>query len=174
MRVPSAARSCITRPPPAQPRSGRFLTRMRSTAHRASRPCCIIRVQDASRFPSMRQRWALRVSGDGSATGRRLLSHQAGAATGRVRAKRPPFCAACRRLRLLPIALAGACAGLRWLTARSALLPDLSLSPCKRKARCIYRTLVLLWACCVMHVNSRCRAGVKEDPKVQGFGQRSR
>ena len=77
-----------------------------------------------------------------------------GAVTGRVRAKRPPFCAACQRLRLLPIALAGACAGLRSLTARSALLPDSSRSPCKRKAGCIYRTLVLLWACCAMHAKS--------------------
>jgi hypothetical protein len=64
--------------------------------------------------------WSLRVCGDGSATGRRLLSHQAGAATGRVRAKRPPFCTAYQRLRLLPIALAGACAGLHLFAARAA------------------------------------------------------
>ena len=84
---------------------------MRSTP-RIARPCCFSALNDLA-LPVEAGSAALGVSGDDGATGRRLLSHKAGAATGRVRATRLLFCAACERMRLLPIALGGACAGLQ-------------------------------------------------------------
>jgi hypothetical protein len=46
----------LARPPQVQPRSGRSLTRVRSTPRIA--PVLHLCVQDTSRFPSKRQRWA--------------------------------------------------------------------------------------------------------------------